>query len=83
MLEIQESWDICQGEKHTGHGTSTRERCILQTEKPVGQSYLNFYIRHVATRHCLAVIWSHFGSVFPPPFWNGNVYSVPLHVGCM
>lgn len=37
---------------------------------------------------CLASFQSCFGPVFPlcalcPPFWNGNIYSMPLYVGSM
>ena len=87
MLEVPEPRDVSQGELQAGSGTRIREKHVFQSAKHEGQNYKLSDTRHRATgfKICPVLFQSFFGPVFPsyistPPFWNGNVYSVPLYV---
>lgn len=69
---------------------SPRERTILQSAKVKGLGNLKSYLLSdgdAEFRVCHASC-SYFGAVFPhcvpfPAFWDGDISSVPLHVGSM
>lgn len=85
MLKIPEPWYTCQEELPTGSGNIPRASHVLQVAKWEGWSCLS-------QSHQM---WSYgvlefvlLGPVFPlcapiPPFWKGNLYSMPLYVGKM
>ena len=88
---MPESWVAYQGELLAGCGTSLRERDVeINKAEGTWRPEEHFDIRYGDAEFgvCPASFQSCFALAFPgsvsfPPFWNGNVYSVPLCVGGM
>lgn len=84
ILEMSESWDICQGELHTGSGTSPRGRhCRQETWMSGHLSPMKLKSRTPGINGPIEfgfflisfIIFSY------SPLWNSNVYSVLLWLG--
>ena len=57
VLEVQELWDICQGELHTGSGTSPKARSVSTPDKDDKIWSLPCWVS--------VLLWSHISSLCP------------------
>lgn len=67
-----------------------REKCVAVSKAGRAEPSKTFDIRHRTTgfgvlstrfQSCFGSVFHHYAPIHP--FWNGNVHSLPLHVGCI
>ena len=87
MLEMAESGDACQGQLQTGCGARPRERSVCYNQMSWKGGVIQVLCHQTGFDLCPVGFYSCFGPEFlhcvpVPPFWNVNIYSVPLCVIC-
>lgn len=83
---MPESWVVFQGELLRRNGTSRIKNCVVVCSGEIGDMHC-FNDRN-GVEDSPVGLWSCFSAPFVhcvtfPPFWSGNIYSVPLYDGNM